>query len=349
MNSFKSLYIVKRVFSLLYETKKLSLIIYNKSLQKKFGIDINYYKKVSGKYLILEKNGNGKEYKLNTNILIFEGQYQNGKKSGFGNEYYDNGKIKFEGKYLNGNKIKGIGFNRKGKIHFILNDNGKGKEIYNNKNIQFKGEYLNGKRWNGKGYDYNGKEDSEIKYGEGYIKDYSDFGELKFVGKYINGERWKGKKFNKYGYLKFDGEYLNGRKWKGKGKEYYENGNLKFDGEYKYGERNGRGKEYYIIGNLKFEGEYKSGKRNGKGKEFFNNDYLLLLGDSLYKNKIIKGLNYYSINILNGKRHGKGKEYYCDDNYCFDVEYNNGEKVDEENTSDEEEFVLNIKECKDCF
>jgi len=32
-----------------------------------------------------------KEYILNTNILIFEGEYLNGKRSGKGREYYNDG------------------------------------------------------------------------------------------------------------------------------------------------------------------------------------------------------------------------------------------------------------------
>ena len=44
-------------------------------------------------------------------------------------EYNENGKLIFEGEYLNGKR------------------NGKGKEYYNNGNVAFEGEYLNGKRW----------------------------------------------------------------------------------------------------------------------------------------------------------------------------------------------------------
>ena len=41
---------------------------------------------------MLLKNGNGKEYILNTNALLFEGEYLNGKRNGKGKEYYKNGK-----------------------------------------------------------------------------------------------------------------------------------------------------------------------------------------------------------------------------------------------------------------
>ena len=50
-----------------------------------------------------KKNGIGKEYGLNGK-LIFEGEYLNGKKNGIGKEYNDEGKILSEGNYLNGEK-----------------------------------------------------------------------------------------------------------------------------------------------------------------------------------------------------------------------------------------------------
>ena len=47
--------------------------MYNKELQKVLLIDIKYYKKVSGKYIIGEKNGKGREYIINTNIFFIRG------------------------------------------------------------------------------------------------------------------------------------------------------------------------------------------------------------------------------------------------------------------------------------
>ena len=55
--------------------------MYNKQLQKRLSVDIEDYKKASGKYKIAEENGKGREYKLNTNKLIFEGEYLNWKKN----------------------------------------------------------------------------------------------------------------------------------------------------------------------------------------------------------------------------------------------------------------------------
>ena len=71
--------IIKEIFSYLPEKYLLNMIIYNKKLQNKFGLDMKMYKKISGKYKIGGKNGKGKEYLINNNILIFEGEYLNGK------------------------------------------------------------------------------------------------------------------------------------------------------------------------------------------------------------------------------------------------------------------------------
>ena len=102
--SVKSFYIIDYIFSFLDEKKKLGMIIYSNKFQKKFGINLDYYKKISGKIHLGERNGYGKELKLDSNILIFEGEYLGGKKNGKGKEYYENGKIKFEGEYLNGKR-----------------------------------------------------------------------------------------------------------------------------------------------------------------------------------------------------------------------------------------------------
>ena len=117
-------------------------------------------------------------------ILIFEGEYLNGKRNGKGKEY-------------------------------------KRSYFYNSKpNLIFEGEHLNGKWWNGKGYDGNNNISFEIKDGKGFIKEYDLNGTLKFEGEYVNGERnGKGKRYYKEynyeensGYYAYEGEYLHGKK-----------------------------------------------------------------------------------------------------------------------------------------
>ena len=144
LKSVKSKYILEIIFSKLNEKKKLRMIIYNKNFQKKLGININDYKTLSGKLFVGEKNGIGKEYVIETNKLLFEGNYLNGKRNGKGKVYWDNGKIQFEGVFLNGAKIKGKEYNPEGKTILKINENGKVEEYYDNNDIKFKGEYLNG-------------------------------------------------------------------------------------------------------------------------------------------------------------------------------------------------------------
>ena len=57
-----------------------------------------------GEFIKGNKSGNGKEYyynysNLNSNIVLFEGEYFNNYRIR-GKEYYKNGKIKYEGEYL---------------------------------------------------------------------------------------------------------------------------------------------------------------------------------------------------------------------------------------------------------
>ena len=87
------------IFSFLNEKQKLNMIIDNKKLQKLLRVDIEDYKRISGKCKIGKKNGKGAEYILNRKNLKFEGEYLNGKRNGKGKEYYDNGKLKFEGEF----------------------------------------------------------------------------------------------------------------------------------------------------------------------------------------------------------------------------------------------------------
>ena len=87
--------------------------------------------------------------------------------------------MKFEGKYLNGKKWNGNGYDINGLFQFeIKNGKGKIKEYYfYDSKLMFEGEYLNGER-NGKG------------------KEYNKYGELKFEGEYLNGKRWNGIGYN---------------------------------------------------------------------------------------------------------------------------------------------------------
>ena len=102
----KSKHTLVEIFSFINVKTQLYILLYNNSLKKKLSINIDNYKKVSGKYKIGGKNGNCKLYDLETNNLIFEGEYLNGKKNGKGKEYHINEKLKFEGEYLMGKEME---------------------------------------------------------------------------------------------------------------------------------------------------------------------------------------------------------------------------------------------------
>ena len=80
IRDIKSSFIKQKIFSFLSEKQFLNMIKFNKELQNIYSIDIERLKKVSGKYKIGKKNGKGSEYSIDTNTLIFEGEYLNGKK-----------------------------------------------------------------------------------------------------------------------------------------------------------------------------------------------------------------------------------------------------------------------------
>ena len=177
IKNIKSKIIMKTIFSFLFENKKLELLSHNKKLQKSFDLTLEDYKKFNHRYKILDDNGKGKEYLINTNILLFEGEYKNGKKNGIGKEYNINGKLIFEGEYENGLKKNGKGYDNKGNIYLTV-ENGNIKEFYDNGNLMFVGKYINGRKWNGIIYDYNGIENCRINNGKGYIKEYGYTGRL---------------------------------------------------------------------------------------------------------------------------------------------------------------------------
>ena len=239
INNIKSIYIFKKVFSFLEEKTKLLLLNHNKKIQNILKIDIESFKKVSQRYRIIFESGTGLEFLINTNYLIFEGEYKDGKKHGRGYEYYYNkdlsldeeylnwqkkeknknidyfkGNLKFKGQYFKGKIISGKGYDNKG--NWVLGiENEKGEERYKNDNLQFEGEYKNGKRWNGKGYDYDGNEVFEIENGKGKIYNYDGF--LIFEDEYLYGlKNGKGKEYGKGGQILFDGEYYFWKKIKGK-------------------------------------------------------------------------------------------------------------------------------------
>ena len=84
--NIKSSYFIKLIYTFVDEAQKLKLVKYIKNIQKNLDIGIINYKFFSGKYIIYESNGFGKEYNNENDTLLFEGEYLNGKKNGKGKE-----------------------------------------------------------------------------------------------------------------------------------------------------------------------------------------------------------------------------------------------------------------------
>ena len=341
------------------------MIEFNKKMQKKLELDRRNIKKILGRYHIKINKEIVQELDLNTNLLLYEGNYYNRKKDGNGKKYNNDGKVIFEGIYLNGEKngigkefytllikkeekLKYYGFYLNGKRH------GNGKEFYINGKIRFEGEYNEGKIWNGKGYNNNGDFIFEIKNGFGKINEYSDFGNLIYTGYYKDGQRDGTGSENYFNQkLKFAGEYYKGQKWNGIGydiegnkifyiyngigkvKEYDNIGKLIFKGIYSNGMKWGTGKEYFDYNKLKFSGNYLYGKRNGFGYEYYKNGNLSYKGNFWNDKRHGKGKEYYDNgnlkyegNFCYGKIFGVGKEYYNNDKeqIMFEGEYINGKR-----------------------
>ena len=63
LKNVKSFYFIQKLFSYICEKNKLQLVKYNKNLQKIIDINIINYEHFSGRYIIYEQNGKGKEYR----------------------------------------------------------------------------------------------------------------------------------------------------------------------------------------------------------------------------------------------------------------------------------------------
>ena len=70
LDNIKSLNILKSIFYYLKRSAFLEIICYNKAIQNKLGINIEDYQTSTNRIKIGGINRLGKEYKLNTDILI---------------------------------------------------------------------------------------------------------------------------------------------------------------------------------------------------------------------------------------------------------------------------------------
>ena len=178
LKKIKSTFFVKNLFRHIDDEITFRLVKFNKTLQKLININLNNYRLFSGRYIIYDKDGKGKEYCSYNNNVIFEGEYLNGKRNGKGKEYNNRDELIFEGEYLKGKRWNGFYYSPNGNKYLINNgeylgdnppqeliknnnnihryaiDGNKVREINHNRKILYEGEYLYNKR-NGKGNEYN--------------------------------------------------------------------------------------------------------------------------------------------------------------------------------------------------
>ena len=107
LDKIRAILILKKTFNYINNRRKYKIILYNKKTQKKLGLNIFDYKRISGRYI--EKfSHETREYNSYNNNIVFEGNYLNGKRNGEGKEYNEKKELIFTGKYLNGKKWEGI-------------------------------------------------------------------------------------------------------------------------------------------------------------------------------------------------------------------------------------------------
>ena len=266
----------------------------------------NNGKFIDGKYIW----DNGKYY-----IGEFENKLPNGK----GIKYYVNGKIQYEGSFING-KFEGNGKYIYDDNYYFIGQyknglrNVKGISYYPDGKILFEGEYINDKR---EGYGKYNDEDGTYYIGQfrnglfnGKGTEYYSNGKIQYEGDYVNG------KFEGNGkYIWEDGEYYIGH-WKndlsnGKGILYYSNGKIKYEGDYVNGKREGYGKNITVEGNY-YLGQWKNNLRNGKGILYYSNGKIKYEGDWInglpngYGKYIYQDGSYYIGQWKKYLRHGKG-------------------------------------------
>ena len=156
-------------------------------------------------------------------MLKFEGEYCNGERNGQGKRYDYEGEILFEGIYLNGEKWTG-----KGKEYHTDHDKVDDTDENPFKDIDL---FSIGKRKQKKDNEYGFMSnffESAFKNKNLTSLTKKQFGLtreekiLKFEGEYLNGQK-KGKEYNQERDLIYEGEFLYD-KWHGKGKQYHDRG-----------------------------------------------------------------------------------------------------------------------------
>lgn len=272
---------------------------------------------------------------------IYNGEWRNGKRHGYGKSYNEKNELLFEGIW------------RKDLPYFgkIYSDNK--KVIYDGLFHNYEGFFLSHqdflKEKIYKGFWKNGKKD-----GFGSLTKY---GQMLFEGNWKNGKmHGRGKTYDD-GDLLYDGEFKENQR-DGVGNLFNSRGELIYEGEWKNDQRNGYGREDvcpYI-----YKGQWKDDKKEGYGILFryshdsgnvdklysgmWKDDDWYGQGLRFWENGIIAregcfdgsrkefGRNYYDTGHLkyegefeNSVFHGSGRLFYMNQTLCFEGQFCNGD------------------------
>lgn len=200
-------------------------------------------------------------------------QYEqvNSIKNGSYKSYFNDGKLKSEGTFLN-DLYNGAW------IYYYSNGNEMGRGSYiagdGTDVSEVSGLPRNGRDGFWKFYNLNGKVKEEANYIKGKLngsfKEYNDFGDLILIEFYQNGLiNGKQERFNNQKIKISEASFINGIA-EGEEKIYYDSGKLKIQRSYKQGKLDGVAKGYFENGKMSSEENYKNGKKNGVSKKYFD-------------------------------------------------------------------------------
>ena len=207
------------------------------------------------------KNGEYKKY--NGDVVVSQGRYSNGLMIGEWIYRWDNGNLKGQGNYINGDggnlSESGFPINGRDGLWKWNYENGEVKLTLNYNNGLLNGEFVR--------YHENGevKEIGLTKDGknEGEWKIFYDSGSIELVVSYVNGkEEGEEIKYHENGKIRYTVNYSNGKR-EGEYLGYYEDGSLKVKLTYKNGTEKFEGNretDYEKDGSISGEFEFRNGK-----------------------------------------------------------------------------------------
>ncbi|MBW6491448.1 MAG: toxin-antitoxin system YwqK family antitoxin [Lentimicrobium sp.] len=210
-------------------------------------------------------------YTYKNGKLIGEGIVDDeGMREGAWKEFYEDGQLRSEGVYRNGNRIGKWRFyhpdgalEQEGNYNNQGNTNGLWKWYYSNGLVLREENFLNGNS-------------------EGIFTEFDENGDIIIQGEYVEGLEegfWK----YQHGDHREEGTYRGGMR-NGEWKYYYDDGQLSFQGSYIDDNPNGRHIWYWPNGKKKDEGEYLMGMKNNEWIQY-NNDGTIFMVIS-YQNGI---------------------------------------------------------------